>query len=338
VLRRQVSAFTEVALRIRQNDLSPEEEAENWRLLTAECQAAGVQLDPQVARLGRSADRRAQAVQGGGIDLRALDGPELTALLERKELRREAALILCERKEAAALQPIFAALRHMTRAEANRVLAALTFYGAAAEKQLGEGLRSRKSFVRQGCALALGAVGGTAAAELLAKALLEEPTDIWREIARALGDVGAESVAPLVSRLRASEPGDADAKERVARALAHVAGRGARGPVEMLGAGRDPVGADAARRALALEPEVRAGDLDVRGGPAPADQTVVRAFSRRFFEAMGGAVELSDDDLEMVEDEAEPLDEEDLQPAAEASDLPPQPTQKRPRLPSGRAP
>jgi hypothetical protein len=342
VLRRQVSAFTEVALRIRPNDLSPDEEAENWRLLSAECQAASVQLDPQVERLARSADRRAQAVQGGGVDLRALGGPELIALLERKELRREAALILCERKDPEALAPIFAALRSMTRAEANRVLAALTFFGEAAEKQLCEGLRSRKSFVRQGCALALGQVGGALAAESLARVLVEEPTEIWREVARALGDLGAEAVAPLAQKVRAA---DAERRERVARALAHVVGRGARTQVEQLAAGRDPAAAEAARRAQTLEAEVRAADLEVRGGPAPADQTVVRAFSRRFFEAMGGAVELSADDLEVVEDEGEPLDDEDLAlmdagdlPPSQNSDLPKEPTQRRPRLPSGRAP
>jgi hypothetical protein len=307
VLRRQVAVFTEVALRMRPNDLSADEEAENWRLLAAECQAAGVALDPQVEQLARAADQRVRAVAGGGADLRALPSPRLIELLEQKEARYEAALILCERRDPSGLPAIFAALRKMTRAEANRVLPAVTHYGEAAERPLVEGLSSKKSFVRQGCALALGTIGGLAATESLARQLLEEPTEIWPEVARALGDLGAGAVMPAAMRLRDA---DAEGRERIARALAHVLVKGVRGPVEMLAAGRDPVASVAARRALELEAEVKRGEAEVRGGTPPTESTVVRSFSRRFFEALGGAVELDSEDLEEINeselDEVEP--------------------------------
>ncbi len=332
VLKRQLAVFTEVALRMRANDLSPDEEAENWRLLVAECEAAGVTLDPQVEQLARAAERRARAVAAGAVDLRALSTKELAEALDKKEHRREAAMLLVERHDPASLPALFQALRKMTRAEASRLLPATVGFGEPAERYLVEGLRSRKSFLRQGSALALAAIGGELAVESLARLLLEEPTEIWPEVARALGDLGAAAVMPLALRLRNATP---EGRERIARALAHVLVRGVRGPVELLAAGRDPTSSQAAKRALELEEEVRAGDAEVRGGAAPRETTVVRSFTRRFYDGLGGGpVELSAEDLEEIDDEAEMLEEADLVPAREA----PPPTDRHPRLPRERNP
>ncbi|MSP61106.1 MAG: hypothetical protein EXR72_12325 [Myxococcales bacterium] len=324
VLQRQVAAFALVGERIRQNDLSPGEEAENWRLLAAECHAAGVVLDARALRLAQAAERRARTVASGGTDLRTLPVAELVACLERRELRREAALAICERRDLAGIGAVFAAIPKMTRAEANRVLPSLTVFGEAAERHYVEGLRSRKSFVRQGCALALGALGGAAAAETLARQLIDEPTEIWPEVARAVGDLGAAAVMPLVLRLRET---DAEGRDRIARALAHVLLRGVRGPVEMLAAGRDPLSGAAARRALELEEEVRGADAEVRGGAPLSENTVVRGFSRRFFDALGGTMELSEDDLEVVDDDADLVDDDPGPMVAEST----RPTSRLPR-------
>jgi hypothetical protein len=133
----------------------------------------------------------------------------------------------------------------------------------------------------------------------------------------------------LAARLRDAAP---DRRERIAWALAHVVARGGRGPVETLASGRDTAAAGAAGRALELAEQARSNDAEVRGASPPRDQTVNRAFSRRFFEAMaqpggpiGGGfddVELSADDAVILEeglDDAEGegeelLDEEDLIP------------------------
>jgi hypothetical protein len=334
VLKRQVAVFTEVALRMRPNDLSPDEEAENWRLLLAECQAAGVSLDPQVEQLARAAERRARAVASGAVDLRAFSTTELVAALDKKELRREAVALLAERRDPASLPAMFQALRRMTRAEANRVLPAITAFGEAAERYVVDNLRSRKSFVRQGCALALGTIGGPLAVESLARLLVEEPTEIWPEVARAVGDLGAPAVMPLAMRLRNATP---EVRERVARAFAHILSRGVRGPVEMLAAGRDSASSAAARRALELEAEVREGDEEVRGGKPLREQTVVRSFSRRFFDALGGAVELDSDDLEELEEPEELLDEGDLL-EEEVEPMAAELTDRHPRLPTKRNP
>jgi hypothetical protein len=312
----QVRRFSEISSRVRANDLSPAEEAENWDLLLRECALAGVVVEDQIRQLAAQAVKRARASSGAGVDLRSLDTAELVSLLDpgpnadpaRRELRRQAALILCERREAQTLPLLFAALRRMTRGEANVILPAVTQYGAASEKLLIEGLHSKKAFMRQGCALALGRLRSPLGVDALAKQLLVEPTEIWTEVARALGDVGAQAVMPVAAQLRSSGLGG-EQRERVVLALAHVAARGTRQPIEMLAAGRDALVAAVARRALDVAGEVRSADDVVRNGRgAWAEQTVVRGFSRRFYEALeagSGAIELDPSDLEELGQEAQ---------------------------------
>src|SRR6185503_5212975 len=191
------------------NDLSAAEEAENWDRLLHECAQAGVAVSDEARRLAGASLKRARAGAGGGIDLRGLATSELVALLERRELRREAAVILCERHETPTLPAIFSVIRRMPRGETNLVLPAVTSFGAAAEKWLIDGLRSKKAFMRQGCALGLGVLKTPLGVDALVRLLLFEPTEIWSEVARAIGDVGAQAVMPLAARLH-----EADAKRQ----------------------------------------------------------------------------------------------------------------------------
>jgi hypothetical protein len=257
---------------------------------------------------------------GSGVDLRSLGSDELVALLERKELRREAALILCERHDPALLPAVFSAIRRMARAEANLVLPAVTSFGAPAEKWYIEGLKSKKSFMRQGCALGLGTLKTPHGVEALVSLLLEEPTEIWSEVARALGDAGPMTVMPLAARIREV---DNEHRDRIVHALAQVASRpenAARSPVEMLAEGRDGMVAAAAQRALGLIDDILRDDQSVRRGTT--DQTVVRGFSRRFYDAISGSIELSPADLEEVADEDEGKKADDEDDVRTATDLP----------------
>ena len=352
VLQRQLQAFAAVVSGRRPNDLQPDEEMENWRLLFGECKSAGVVADPEVRALAAARSSRPPARQPPHPEEPALEQPvfdavrtptpELLSLLERRELRREVALALCERRDPVALAPLFHVLPKMTRAEVSRVLPALVAgYGDTAIPLLVDGLRSRKSYLRQGCALGLGTLGRAQSIEPLLELLRTEPTEVWREVARALGDLGAPVVPAIGQRLRtlgsASAPGSDpladEVRERLLRALAHAAGRGERQAVERLGASPDPLVAEPARRALAILDEVRRADREVRV-EAPRDQTVVRAFSRRFFEVLGEDAELADldpqevaeadgatgDQPAEVDEDAEPLDDADLveEPAAHA--------------------
>src|SRR5262249_42584436 len=144
--------FAEVSVRAKPNDLSAQEEADNWNELIAECARAGIEVDSAIKQVAAAALKRARAGQSGGVDLRALTTSELEALYELRERRRDAALTLCERREPASLPQLFSAVRRMQRNEANVVLPHVTAFGDAAEQFLVDGLRSRRSFVRQGCA------------------------------------------------------------------------------------------------------------------------------------------------------------------------------------------
>jgi hypothetical protein len=314
LLELQIKRFTEVAARLKPNDLSATEEADNWELLLRECSLAGVVVDDQVRKLAQSSLKRARAgAGGGGVDLRTLATAELVALLDQKDLRHEAAINLCERRETPTLPALFNTVRRMTRHEANVVLPAVTRFGHSAEKWLIEGLKSKKSYLRQGCALALGNVGTALAIDALVKLLVSEPTEIWTEVARALGDAGAVVALPVSAMVRDV---DVDVRERLVEALAHVAARGGttgKTAVEQLAAGRDVLVAGAATQALARAPEVRAADIAVRRGHSDGDNVVEHQFSRRFYEVLGGEasgpVELSPDDVEEIDEE---IDEEQV--------------------------
>jgi CpXC protein len=248
---------------------------------------------------------------------------ELIDLLDDKEVRLLVAMELGRRGEPVAVGPMFAAIRRMTRGEAVRAIPAMAAFGERAVPHLVDGLRSRQAFVRQGCALALGILKDAAGIEPLGDLLLQEPTEIWREVARAIGEVGAGAVLSLTGRLVGA---DADMRERIAWALAHIAARGGRAAVEALAAPEaDGPIPEAARQALALAQTARSNDAEVRGEQTPKEVTVNRAFSRRFFEAMAAgpglrrAAEDSDSgihltDAELLDPDEEFIEDEDILP------------------------
>jgi hypothetical protein len=246
-----------------------------------------------------------------------LDDAGLRALLAQRDRRMFAAIELCRRGDPAAVGPVFAAIESMSRAEAGRVLARVNEFGRQAEKALVAGLAGRKSYLRQGAALALAVQKSEAGLEAICDLVLDEPTEIWREVARALGEVGEAAVMPLVARL-ARRPDEVH--ERAAWALAHIAARGARRPVETLAAGRDAIAAGVARQALELTELARSDNLEVRGEKAPRDQTVNRAFSRQFFSALAAeerasgapALAASGTDPAMLLDESDVLEAVDV--------------------------
>ncbi len=260
---------------------------------------------------------------------------ELIGLLEDKDLRLDAAVELARQGEERAIGPVFNTLRRMTRGEAVRVLGTTPGFGDKATAHLIDGLRSRKGFLRQGCALALSVVKREEGIEAVCDLLIAEPTEIWREVARALGEVGPVAIMPLASRLASSSSqGEApeELRERISWALAHIVGNGGSQPVTTLAGGRDPIAAQVAARALELAEHALTETQQLRGTATPREQTVNRAFSRRFFQALegsqiGGAsdhahegADLSGpamllDESDLIDlDDAEPLDESDLIP------------------------
>jgi hypothetical protein len=296
--------------------------------------------EPKVGALSRARrDTRAALDQLDAMT--DLPTPELIAMLEDRERRLPAALTMASRKEPGTLPPLFAVMRRMSRVEANALLPRLAAFGSPAEKWLIDGLRSKKAFMRQGSALALGRLGTPLAVDALVRLLVEEPTEIWSEVARALGDIGTSAVMPLAARLREV---DEDNRERIVQALAHVASRSSEGgpaqnrqAIETLATGRDALVANAAKRALQLAPDVRSAHEAVR--LERREQTLVRAFTRRFYDSLdhadSGEFILDPQDIEeldemSLEEEAGDLDDDPIGGHLDESDLEPlEPSQPR---------
>jgi hypothetical protein len=104
---------------------------------------------------------------------------------------------------------------------------------------------------------------------------------------------------------------DEDGRQRAVQALAQVASRSIDGgPVqnrqalETLASGRDVLVANAARRALQLAPDVRSAHEAVK--QERREQTLVRAFTRRFYDSLdhadSGEFILDPEDLEELEE------------------------------------
>lgn len=335
--------------------LDEETVRDNWAVLERESSSLGITPLPEPVRVPLDTDQGqgppiitgtipGVEVQGEGTPTPLAAPPprpplptdgsveQLISLLEDKDRRLEAAVQLAARGEELAIGPVFNALRRMTRGEAVRVLGAAAGFGDKATAHLIDGLRSRKSFLRHGCALALSVLKREEGVEAVCDLLVSEPTEIWREIARAVGHAGPAAVMSLASRLSGasseSEQGGAPAeiRERISWALAHVAAEGGQQPVTTLAGGRDPLAAAVATRALELTVSAREENRELKGVEPPREQTVNRAFTRRFFQALEGAgrdgaqgseaVLLDEADLIDATDleDAEPLDDSDLIP------------------------
>jgi HEAT repeat protein len=321
------------------HDLDEGAVADNRSALDEQATAAGLPRlrtnDPAVVSgtiPGAQVAHNAEVAAAVAASERSAD--ELLALLENKDRRLEAAVELARRGDERAIGPVFNTLRRMTRAEAVRVLGHAVGFGPRAAPHLIDGLRSRKAFLRHGCALSLAVLGTEEGVEAIADLLITEPTEIWREIARAVGEAGQKAVMPLLSRLAGQS---AEVRERVSWALAHIAAQGGQHAVATLAGGRDTAAAAVAGRALELSGTARTEAAQVRGAAVDREMTVNRAFSRRFFEALeairpGSAPELADSvDLSGP---AELLDEADLLEAADAEDIDAEPLDENDLIPT----
>ena len=272
--------------------------------------------------LGSSAKAHRTVGNRGPLADKSLD--QLIALLGDRDRRFEAALQLCERRDPLAIDPLFAALARMTRAEAGDVFGGVVAFGDKGIARLIETLASRKGFLRQGAALTLSALKADDGISPVCDLLVSEPTDIWKEVARALGEYGRSAIGPLAAKLRGQSE---VAGERVAWALAHIASRSERGAVENLAGGSEPTVAGVAQHALELADLARSDNRSIWNPKPGREHTVKRAFSKRIFDAIpnyqresdlsGPALALSDADLmdaHEFDDDVEALDESDLLP------------------------
>ncbi|HVV88233.1 MAG TPA: hypothetical protein VHE35_34565, partial [Kofleriaceae bacterium] len=329
--------FTALLADAAANDLDPDAIEDNRAALTQEATSLGLTGGGGVVASDGDAFASGSIVpKAARPALEKASLAELLSMLDDRTRRLDAAIELCARRDPAAIRPVMAAVRRMSRAEAVRVLGSMVKFGPAAAPALTAGLASSKAFLRHGCALALALLRSEEGTEAVIDVLLSEPTEIWREIARAVGQVGPPALMPLAARLgRMGDRASASTRERMAWAMAHVAVRGGKAAVETLAHGSSAV-APVARMAMERQVAAAQDDIALRDGPA-RDVTVNRAFSRRFLEAAGrnghgadghaggpdasGPTELLGDEDLLIDveddqgaDQADELDESDLIP------------------------
>lgn len=188
-------------------------------------------------------------------------------------------------------------IRSMESFDADEILAllpALAELGSSITPAMVERLGSERREIRQSAAILLGLARDGRAIEQLCRGLLSEETNVWRDIARALGNFGPRAVGPLCDLIKRVGAGRRDyAANRVARALAEVvlsdgdtrAGPG-RHAVEALVDIHDPAIASAATHALATLKDVNSAGEEIRGERPLVEDTAVRGFARRAYEAI----------------------------------------------------
>lgn len=317
LVTRLLAAFEAMVADAAVNDLDGDAADDNRKALAEEAKALGI-AGTNGARTAEDGVVASGTIDAGRpaarLETRGRSVEELIALLDDRAQRVAAALELCERADPRAIRPVLHAVRRMQRTEAVRVLGAVVKFGEAAAPALTAGLGSSKAFLRHGCALALGMLRTEAGTEAVIDLLLAEPTEIWRELARAVGQIGPSALMPLAARMGQIGAGASPAeRERVAWAMAHIGVRGGKGAVETLAGGASVV-APIARHALELMAPAARDDL--RGTGPGREVTVNRAFSRKFFEALGqgGLAAAASAELEALDASGpmELLDEADL--------------------------
>jgi hypothetical protein len=193
---------------------------------------------------------------------------------------------------------VFAVIDDFDNDELLALLPDLSELGGRAVPNLIRKLDSERREVRQSAAILLGMALDPGALEPLADRLVREESNVWLDIARSLGAFGPVALRGLCQVLRreGGTAGEQLAIERVARALAEVAlsdgevGPGDPSPghdaVAALADARDPRVSAAARRALATLRDVSESGAVIRGELPLAENTEVRGFARRAYEAI----------------------------------------------------
>lgn len=276
-------------------DLTDTERVEAWQRIWDLCERKAIEPPPELrAALGLEAHGDEPRSPTGDTTAGVIAKREDTHARWRRRLQdpQERLAAIAEALAASSiddrtLSEVLEQLDVLAPDELLAVLPELPRLGKRVVPGLVARLRSTRREVRQGAAIALGAIGGTEAIAALVDYLLTERTRAWMDAARALGAHGAEALDVLAQRIRRTRAKkDLD---RLVRALAEIAVADA-GVCERLerlarDAERDAV-SRLARAALAQRSTVREEGRKIRGEAPLSEVTVIRGFSRRVHEAL----------------------------------------------------
>lgn len=288
LVSQQIAAFAETSGSLAQGQLTPEQVAESWEQLLERAAENEVAIDSETHELAWRAIRKVRG-DDGSVDVDPakmpdMGAPELVMLLEHPKYRRDAAIELASRKDAAHAETLCKAVRKMPRAEVVRVVPKILEIGDGAGDALIDGLNARKTFVRQAFALSLAHLKLRRAVVPLVHLLASEESDVWKEIARVVGAFGTASLRNVQRQLKDPK----GKQERYILTLAHLANHGCEKQVQKLSADDRPKVATMANEALTLREKAKKTEAEVLGAAEPSGNDAVIAFSRRFYEILEG--------------------------------------------------
>ncbi len=207
LVSRTIDAFRQTARIGEACGLRAGQIAKNWSALLALADENEVALEAEAheeahaaiaATEGRSSRPPAVSVDA----LPSLSSEELERLLDRPKLRLAAALELASRGDPDVLATVARAVRKMPRDEVLQVVPRLLAHGEACADALIDGLRAKKTFVRQASALGLGELGLRRGINPLLQLLQTEPTDVWEEVGRVLSAFGSAPIRTLARAMK----------------------------------------------------------------------------------------------------------------------------------------
>jgi predicted Fe-S protein YdhL (DUF1289 family) len=298
-------ALNRVAHEGQEGDLDPQRARAVWEDILDLCRRKDLSVpEPVKVALNLPDDavehHRSTSQTSAAGEIRSGDDyDQLGAKLRDPKNRLKAATeVLQGRFGGGQLDAVFGALDLFDTDELLALLPDLSELGPRATAGLVAKLQSDRREVRQAAVILLGMSLDPDALESLADLLVREHTNVWLDVARALGAFGPVALRRLCQILRreAGSPREQQSVARVARALAEIAlsdtdvGAGDHRPghdaVAALADANDSRVSAAARQALATLKDVRESGAVIRGELPLAENTEIRGFARRAYEAI----------------------------------------------------
>ncbi len=202
--------------------------------------------------------------------------------------------MLAKAKTPEAVGRVLDALEEFDIGDLLAILPTISELGYQAVPALIERLSAPRREVRQSVAILLGLANDARALDALCQRLIVEDTTIWTDIARAVGSFGPRAIGPLSELLQDVPASKLDfTVARCGRAMAEViisdgddeAGPG-RVAIESMIDVTDAALSAAAREALGTLRDVKSASEMVRGERPLNEDTAIRGFSRRAYEAI----------------------------------------------------
>jgi hypothetical protein len=244
LLQHLLSNYVEVLLGLKENDMDPASQWENWQLLVKDADELGVVVDPEffeVAHAARNRMEEAQQIIPLDLDddvemLGALDQlhpVELADLLKDPENRAEAARVLAEGGRQEMFAEVVKAFRRMNRKEVDILGNALAGFGEVARDFLMETLHSESGTQAVGALRALVRLDGPESVPVLLDEIKAGRRGVWRDAAELIAGLDPADL-PWDRLEQVSTKGDAPVRGRLVTLLSILADDRARQKLEIM--------------------------------------------------------------------------------------------------------